>query len=194
MKNIGNKNCHKCYYSKCVRAKKNVWHLFGLFLSLFLAFHLNFLQLCKKLQSYISRIHKLLFPLVNNGQKLWRIFSPLLLLQGECGQYIPLVTRGSRNALKLLSCEKKFLQPSNFWSTPCAVVSCPQGGTSYGRGGNSLPFYMIQNIPLVTIIIVNKITRKHYRRPQYKVIMIIIIIVNNIIVIIVLDNIMYYPQ
>ena len=34
----------------------------------FLAFHLKFLQLCKKPQSYIFGTHQLLFPLVNNGQ------------------------------------------------------------------------------------------------------------------------------
>ena len=66
--------------------KKN-WHHFGLFLSLFSTFHLNFLQLCKKLPSYISGTHLLLFPLVNNGQKwcqkLCNIFSSLHLLQGE---------------------------------------------------------------------------------------------------------------
>ena len=54
----------------------------------FLAFHLNFLQFCKKPQSYIFRTHQLLFPLVNNVQnwcqKLWRFFSPLPILQGEC--------------------------------------------------------------------------------------------------------------
>ena len=74
-------------FNMCEGPKK-IWYHFGLFLSLFLAFHLKFLQLCKKPQSYISRIHQLLFPLVNNGQnwcqKLWRIFSPLLILQGEC--------------------------------------------------------------------------------------------------------------
>ena len=68
---------------------KNFWHHFGLFLSLFSTFHQNFLQLCKKLPSYISETHQLLFPLVNNSQKwcqkLCNIFSSLHLLQGECG-------------------------------------------------------------------------------------------------------------
>ena len=68
--------------------QKKIWHHFGLFLSLFLAFHLKFLQLCKKPPSYISGTHQLLFPLVNNGQnwcqKLCKNFSSLLILQGEC--------------------------------------------------------------------------------------------------------------
>ena len=67
---------------------KKIWHHFGLFLSLFLAFHLKFLQLCKKPPSYISGTHQSLFPLVNNGQnwcqKLCTFFSPLLILQGVC--------------------------------------------------------------------------------------------------------------
>ena len=71
-----------------MRGPKKIWHHFGLFLSLFSAFHLKFLQLCKKPPSYISGTHQLLFPLVNNGQnwcqKLCKNFSPLLILQGEC--------------------------------------------------------------------------------------------------------------
>ena len=74
-------------FNMCEGPKK-IWHHFGLFLSLFSAFHLKFLQLCKKPQSYICGTHQLLFPMVNNAQnwcqKLWRIFSPLLILQGEC--------------------------------------------------------------------------------------------------------------
>ena len=74
-------------FNMCEGPKK-IWHHFGLFLSLFSAFHLKFLQLCKKPPSYISGTHQLLFPLVNNGQnwcqKLCKIFSPLLILQGEC--------------------------------------------------------------------------------------------------------------
>ena len=77
-------------FNMCEGPKK-IWHHFGLFLSLFSAFHLKFLQLCKKPQSYISGTHQLLFPLVNNGQnwcqKLWTFFSPLLILQGECEQW-----------------------------------------------------------------------------------------------------------
>ena len=82
---IENKKMPKMLLFNMCEGPKNFWHHFGLFLRLFLAFHLNFLQLCKKLQSYISRTHKLLFPLC---QKLWRIFLPLLLLQGECVTYI----------------------------------------------------------------------------------------------------------
>ena len=56
-----------------------------------MAFHLNFLHLCKKPPSYISVTHKFLFPLANNGQnwcqKLCTFFSPLLILQGECVKY-----------------------------------------------------------------------------------------------------------
>ena len=79
-------------FNMCEGPKK-IWHHFGLFLSLFSAFHLKFLQLCKKPQSYICGTHQLLFPLVNNAQnwcqKLWRIFSPLLILQGECEGHSP---------------------------------------------------------------------------------------------------------
>ena len=86
------KKCQKCYYSICVRAQKIFDTIFGLFLRLFSAFHLKFLQLCKKPQSYICGTHQLLFPLVNNAQnwcqKLWRIFSPLLILQGECVTHV----------------------------------------------------------------------------------------------------------
>ena len=82
------KKIYKCYCSTCVRAPQKNWHHFGLFLSLFLAFHLKFLQLCKKPPSYISGTHQLLFPLVNNSQnwcqKLCKKFSPLFILQGEC--------------------------------------------------------------------------------------------------------------
>ena len=74
-------------FNMCEGPKK-IWHHFGLFLSLFLAFHLKFLQLCKKPPSYISGTHQSLFPLVNNSQnwcqKLCTFFSPLLILQGEC--------------------------------------------------------------------------------------------------------------
>ena len=78
------------FFNLCEGWKK-FWHHFGLFLSLFSTFHQNFLQLCKKLPSYISETHQLLFPLVNNGQnwcqKLCTFFSPLLILQGECAKY-----------------------------------------------------------------------------------------------------------
>ena len=85
---IENKKMPKMLLFNMCEGPKNFWHHFGLFLRLFSAFHLKFLQLCKKPPSYISGTHQLLFPLVNNGQnwcqKLWRIFSPLLILQGEC--------------------------------------------------------------------------------------------------------------
>ena len=78
------------FFNLCEGWKK-FWHHFGLFLSLFSTFHQNFLQLCKKLPSYISETHQLLFPLVNNSQKwcqkLCNIFSSLYLLQGECVPY-----------------------------------------------------------------------------------------------------------
>ena len=76
------------------KGPKKIWHHFGLFLSLFLAFHLKFLQLCKKPPSYISGTHQSLFPLVNknNGQnwcqKLCTFFLPLLILQGECAHIL----------------------------------------------------------------------------------------------------------
>ena len=94
-------------FNMCEGWKKN-WHHFGLFLSLFSTFHLNFLQLCKKLPSYISGTHQLLFPLVNNGQKwcqkLCNIFSSLHLLQGECGQYCVIIMYAqSRGRSKLLT-------------------------------------------------------------------------------------------
>ena len=88
MKNIENKKMPQMLLFNMCEDWKKIWHHFGLFLSLFSAFHLNFFQLCKKLQSYISGTHQLLFPLVNNGQnwcqKSWSFFSPLLILQGEC--------------------------------------------------------------------------------------------------------------
>jgi hypothetical protein len=88
MKNIENKKLPQILSFNMCKGPKKIWHHFGLFLSLFLAFHLKFLQLCKKPPSYISGTHQLLFPLVNNGQnwcqKLCKIFSPLLILQGEC--------------------------------------------------------------------------------------------------------------
>ena len=88
MKNIENKKLPQMLSFNMCEGPKKIWHHFGLFLSLFSAFHLKFLQLCKKPQSYISGTHQLLFPLVNNGQnwcqKLWTFFSPLLILQGEC--------------------------------------------------------------------------------------------------------------
>ena len=83
-------------FNMCEGPKK-IWHHFGLFLSLFLAFHLKFLQLCKKPPSYISGTHQSLFPLVNNGQnwcqKLCTFFSPLLILQGECEQFLHITFR-----------------------------------------------------------------------------------------------------
>ena len=91
MKNIENKKLPQILSFNMCKGPKKIWHHFGLFLSLFLAFHLKFLQLCKKPPSYISGTHQLLFPLVNNGQnwcqKLCKIFSPLLILQGECEQH-----------------------------------------------------------------------------------------------------------
>ena len=88
MKNIENKKLPQMLSFNMCKGPKKIWHHFGLFLSLFLAFHLKFLQLCKKPPSYISGTHQLLFPLVNNGQnwcqKLCKIFPPLLILQGEC--------------------------------------------------------------------------------------------------------------
>ena len=74
-------------FNMCEGPKKNLHH-FGPFLSLFSAF----LQLCKNPQSYISRTHQLMFPLVNNVykwcQKLCNIFSSLHLLQGECVAFL----------------------------------------------------------------------------------------------------------
>ena len=68
------------------------WHNFGLVLILFSTFHLDFLQLCNKLPSYISRTHQFLFSLVNNCQKscqkLCNIFLSLHLLQGECAMLL----------------------------------------------------------------------------------------------------------
>ena len=60
----------------CEGQKEN-WHHFGLFLNLFSAFHLKFLQLCKKPQSYISGTHQLLFPLVKIGVKSYALFLAL---------------------------------------------------------------------------------------------------------------------
>ena len=92
MKKIENKKLPQMLSFNMCEGPKKIWHHFGLFLSLFSAFHLKFLQLCKKPQSYICGTHQLLFPLVNNAQnwcqKLWRIFSPLLILQGECVYYV----------------------------------------------------------------------------------------------------------
>ena len=92
MKNIENKKLPQMLLFNTFGGHKNIWHHFGLFLSLFSAFHLKVLQLCKKPQSYISGTHQLLFPLVKNGQnwcqKLWTFFSPLLILQGECAHHM----------------------------------------------------------------------------------------------------------
>merc|ERR1711978_728169 len=89
MNNIENKKLPQMLLFNMCEGPKKILHHFGLFISLFLAFHLKFLQLCKKPPSYISGTHQLLFPLVNNGQnwcqKLCTFFSPLLILQGECG-------------------------------------------------------------------------------------------------------------
>merc|ERR1711978_542353 len=88
MNNIENKKLPQMLLFNMCEGPKKILHHFGLFLSLFSAFHLKFLQLCKKPPSYISGTYQLLFPLVNNGQnwcqKLCNIFSPLLILQGEC--------------------------------------------------------------------------------------------------------------
>ena len=79
-------------FNMCEGPKK-IWHHFGLFLSLFLAFHLKFLQLCKKPPSYISGTHQSLFPLVNNGQnwfqKLCTFFRPYWSFRGSVtSQYV----------------------------------------------------------------------------------------------------------
>ena len=103
-------------FNMCEGPKK-IWHHFGLFLSLFLAFHLKFLQLCKKPQSYISGTHQLLFPLVNNGQNLFQklctFFSPLLILQGECVE----LSRKFVTSFRATSFEIT-------WHDPCLLCYC----------------------------------------------------------------------
>ena len=127
MKNIENKKLPQMLLFNMCEDWKKIWHHFGLFLSLFLTFHLNILQLCKKLPSYISGTHQLMFPLVNNGQKwcnkLCNSFLFLHLLQGECGYNTVLVS--SRWQTEILSLDIILFSSLILWYKEKSILSFP---------------------------------------------------------------------